>query len=1129
MLNISGSRMIRLFSLCMACILLMPAFVCAEEKEKVRVGFYNSEQYHALDSLGRHTGYHFEYLGRIADCTGWEYEFVEGTLDECLEMMERGEIDLLGGVERTPERETFMTFSGVPTFCAANCLLQPAQSNQYNYGDYKAYEGMRIGLVRSSALNDSLKRYSEEKGFHYLAFYYDTSEEMRRALKNGEIDCICMGSNRNLSDYTVLDYFGYSRRYYAVRRDRPDLAEQLDNALEQIWVRDPEFEFELYQKYFEYSNRVAFTPAEEAYIQRGEPVQVGLYMQLGKLFCRYDKKEQRYAGLMIDVLNELSVRTGLQFEYSEIPADQYPEDYLKEHPDALIAPDLRNNLITTIDGYMLLDPIMKGRMVTIGRAGVAYMPEDNFTLAVPLGLYHNADKLGQIFPNARIASCISHSEGMEMVAHGDADIALANEFTAAYQLQSPLYDDLRIIEMADITEDMTMSMALDSDPELVSILKKGIFSLGERDIREIVVKNTAATSYEKSWLEWIYEYRYNLTLTVIILALCTAGLIQRKKYSDRRREDEQRLQISDAQLKTEQEYRKLISHQARHDELTGLYNQGYFIQKANERLKQYPETIHAFLRINVKNFKMLNDLYGVEAGDFVLCEIAKLIRQTVEQRGVYCRLYADQFAICMPVNMEQLKQYLKPNSAHTVRFKEQEIQYRLEVGMYVDDKHCLNAAWAIDCAQIALQSDASSENAYGGRLAVFKDAYLKDMRLRQKISLGMEKALQEEQFHVYLQPQFNIISHTLVGAEALVRWIHPQYGMISPAVFIPVLESNRFIYRLDAYMCDRICGLLAGWLARGKAVPVSLNLSQVDLCNPELIPMLQNTLKKHAVPIEYLHLEITESAYVADRSHAMQTVEKLQKVSFCVEMDDFGSGYSSLNMLKDLPVNVLKMDMGFLGDESNMDRGGSIIHAVVQGAHALGMPVIAEGVEKEREANFLKSIGCRFVQGYLYSKPMPAEEFAEYLEHNEISEKKLNDRPEGIDGLYWKMEQYEVLLQNDGIILFDYVPELDQATFAYIDEKMRRQEIIQTGYAASLMENPRVHPEYRELLRRALQGEESGKVELDFLGDADGKESYEWFHATIYHYRRNHSHRRTIALLKRKSGDAPDSLFTDVI
>ena len=252
----------------------------------------------------------------------------------------------------------------------------------------------------------------------------------------------------------------------------------------------------------------------------------------------------------------------------------------------------------------------------------------------------------------------------------------------------------------------------------------------------------------------------------------------------------------------------------------------------------------------------------------------------------------------------------------------------------------------------------------------------KEMQREQQIINEMDTALEEKQFVVYFQPKYELDGYTPRGAEALVRWKKPDGTMVSPGEFIPVFEKNGFIIKLDYYVWDQVCQLIATALRAGrKPDPISVNVSRVNLYNPNFLESLVNLVEKYRIPPEYLHLELTESVFSDTENVILNAVNYLHKAGFTILMDDFGSGYSSLNVLKDIDLDVLKIDMKFLSKGKDDGRGEKILAAVIQMAKALDMPVIAEGVEEKKQVQMLKRLGCNYIQGYYFAKPMPQEDY----------------------------------------------------------------------------------------------------------------------------------------------------------
>lgn len=265
-------------------------------------------------------------------------------------------------------------------------------------------------------------------------------------------------------------------------------------------------------------------------------------------------------------------------------------------------------------------------------------------------------------------------------------------------------------------------------------------------------------------------------------------------------------------------------------------------------------------------------------------------------------------------------------------------------------------------------------------IAFYDDSLRRQLLLEQHIADDMKQALEERQFEVYFQPKYDIFSETLSGAEALVRWIHPQNGFMSPAEFIPVFERNGFITEVDMYVWDKTCELIRRWLDEYDCyVPISVNVSRKDIYKPNLPQILIDTVHQHGLEPRHLHLEITESAYVENSNQLLQIVAELKKAGFYIEMDDFGSGYSSLNMLAAMPIDMLKLDMNFVKNCSEENNSRGILNFVIGLAKWMNLYVVAEGVETREQLEMLRGMECNLAQGYYFSKPLPADEFASLL------------------------------------------------------------------------------------------------------------------------------------------------------
>lgn len=410
------------------------------------------------------------------------------------------------------------------------------------------------------------------------------------------------------------------------------------------------------------------------------------------------------------------------------------------------------------------------------------------------------------------------------------------------------------------------------------------------------------------------------------------------------------------------------------DKLTGIYNREAFIKEAEARIKSHSAGFYVLSCLDIENFKMLNDHYGTEKGDEVLKYVAASISRCVEKwGGICCRFMADKFAVLYPTAHMDSEDNLENHHVLTLPPCLEGHSIKLRVGRYIVDDTSLPVSMIYDRATLA---EGSIKGRYDEYIAVYNES-MRDRLLREQQIIGeMHRALEEKHFEVWFQPQYNHVSGKRIGAEALVRWRHPEKGLISPADFIPIFERNGFIYELDKFVWKTVCGYLRRWTDEEKyPLPVSVNVSRYDMYQPDFYDFITGLMEKYRLPMDMLCLEVTESAFSVSAEQIIQVVRDLRSVGFTVEIDDFGSGYSSLNILKDVPAGVLKLDMHFLAGANTSQRGGRILESIIRMARWLDMPVIAEGVETKAQADYLCTLGCERIQGYLYARPMPAAEF----------------------------------------------------------------------------------------------------------------------------------------------------------
>ena len=460
----------------------------------------------------------------------------------------------------------------------------------------------------------------------------------------------------------------------------------------------------------------------------------------------------------------------------------------------------------------------------------------------------------------------------------------------------------------------------------------------------------------------------------------------------------------------------------RKDKLTGVLTRDAFLEDAAVFIKRAKQGTYVLSCVDINNFKIINDQYGTEKGDEVLRESAKtLLEFAGAGGGIVCRIMADKFVILYHSSVKDSELYKRSH----YKFTHPECLGRavyMRIGRYPVTDLNLSVNSMIDRATLA---EESIKGHYGTYVAEYTDSIRENIIKEQRIVNDMNEALAAGEFETWFQPQYNHVTGALIGAEALVRW-RKDGKLVPPNDFIPIFERNGFIYDLDKYVWRRVCELIRSWIASGRSpLPVSVNISRFDILQDDFISVIEGLKDEFKIPPELLRLEVTESAFAESTRTIIGRVNELIKLGCTVEIDDFGSGYSSLNTLKDVPAAILKLDMRFFENTGNSQRGGNIVESVVRMAKWLGMAIIAEGVEDKPQADYLKSIGCYYIQGYYYARPMPLEDYERLCESAEKEPRlsRLTTVQTWNNSAFWDAHSMETLVFNSyvgGACIFEY-------------------------------------------------------------------------------------------------------------
>ena len=430
-----------------------------------------------------------------------------------------------------------------------------------------------------------------------------------------------------------------------------------------------------------------------------------------------------------------------------------------------------------------------------------------------------------------------------------------------------------------------------------------------------------------------------------------------------------------------------VMQSTNHDPLTGLYSRDYFFWLIRQQDTHHPDAPMDAVLIDINGFHILNERFGTAEGNTIIRHLATCLRRiAINKKCLACRSFADSFIMYCP-HIEDLKGFYDEILSGFTKREREVVHVRM--GVYPNADKQMEILHRFNQAKVAADAVKNNRN---NPIGIYDETMYNKQCYRERLLEDFAAAIEEGQFVVYYQPKYDVRfkDPQLFSAEALVRWQHPTFGQISPADFIPLLEDNGLIFTLDRYVWERTAQQIRDWKDRlGASIPVSVNMSRIDMFEPDVADIFAGLIKKYRLEPSDLLVEITESAYAQDHELIARTANKLREYGFRIEMDDFGAGYSSLSMLSVLPIDALKLDMQLVQGALQRDCDTRLLEIIVDIADYLSIPVVAEGVESVDQLTVLKALGCDYVQGYYFSKPVPPADFDRFM--NDFAEKRKAD------------------------------------------------------------------------------------------------------------------------------------------
>lgn len=952
-----------LFTLVLIMVITFSSIAQDTDIKTVRVGWYESA-FHRTDQFGRRSGYGYEYQQRIAIYTGWNYEYVEGSWSELLEKLIAGEIDLLSDVSYTRERAEKILYSAEAMGSEGYHVFISPNNNEIRPDDFSSLDGKRVGVNKNSIQEQMFIDWSK---IHNVTPEIIESIEktpvLLEMLASGEFDAlVTLDTYGNSADVIPVWKVGFAESYFGINKNRLDLKMELDVAMNRIIEDNRDFNQQLTDKYNKASSVNSFLTTEEKdWLSGHGTIRVG-YRDNFLPFCDLDDEKQVLAGALSDYLayGEICEKNAeISFEPRAFATTEDALQAMANGEIDCVFPLSLSSYDGEQRGVIITDPLVSTEMYAIVRTSdhQGISRDREMTVAVVKGNPNYESFLMDNFPNWNIAFYDDSQSVFKAVVSGEADCGLVSNYRI-----NRLTDLFEKYDLSVLATDEVMDM-----PFAVAHGNRNLYSILNKITRLIpdTTINSSLTNYgfsddKVTFLDYLRDNLIYFIASVAIVAVIILLLVLRNVRAEEKVE----------------EGRQIIS-EAERDQLTDLYNRNFFFVYANRLYREHPERPMDAVVMNIDRFHSVNALYGRDFGDRVLCVLGEEIHNFLkDNEGIASRFDADRFSMYCRHN-EDWQPCLERFQACLDNFQhEANIHLRMGVKPWQEG---MEPVQQFDRARIACNKVRGD---FTAQVVIFDEEMERQEDRDQRLLNDLGRALDHQEMEIYYQPKYDIRPEKpeLSSAEALVRWNHPDLGLLNPDEFIPLFEQSGQISVLDNFVWEETSRQIAEWKKRcGRTLPVSVNLSRVDVFDPSLISKLEEIVKRNGLNNKDLKLEVTESAYTENAGKLITVIEELRSKGFEIEMDDFGSGFSSLNMLSSMPIDVLKMDIAFIRNIERNEKNIRLVELIIDIARYLKVPVVAEGVETENQLKLLKNAGCDLVQGYYFSRPLPPKEFEQKI------------------------------------------------------------------------------------------------------------------------------------------------------
>ena len=912
------------------------------EAPPLRLGLQYGSPTYELDAEGRPQGYIIEYLKDITAITGQRFDVRLLRSEILLRELRAGRLDIACGAfpeALSADLLVSKDFLGV----SRPVLYASSHNTRLHYEDFTAFPELRVGMLTDQRFaGEMFAAFAAARGLRHQNIFFDDSLQMRAELEEGGLDAALSDIQDELFSQ-IIGKIGVIPLHFYAASGQKALMERIDAAQRRLFEEDPFYRARIASATFgEVHGVFAQTREESAFVRGQTPLRVVCGADESLELYR-DGKDGTYKGAYADLLRLVEKYSGLRFIFVQAKSNAQAVEMLMDGRADICLNALRVNAFAEERSVVFTRPLNSIHMLIVGKSGHRVSRYAAQTVAVNLQQVFLPYYLREKFPNWNIRYFDSVASCIDAVRKGICDVTLQPDNHIFDVLVGNPYADIGVISSIDTVVPVAMALRAARNPLLLSVLNKGIASISPSERLLVDARNEVVpVRFSRFWK----LYKEFIQWGCLLAALLLSGLLAFFQYR--------------------------IYRVAYRDGLTGLHNRNYLYGRVLRSKRGRRVEEKAVIMVEISNLRQINEHYGEEVGNRCIVFVAEALQRQMRPGSQLFRLGGDSFLLIASCDREDVASWLREQRTRMSNLRDGMISTRLEFNIGVDIVEERG-----DLGIAAHRANVARKKAKAGweKLVFFDYAMKQRLNARKEIESGMRRALEQREFVVYYQAKVDMATGAFAGAEALVRWRTPEGTLREPAEFIPVFEKNGFILLLDFYVLEEACAQQRGLLERGvDPRPIAVNQSCVHVDDPEYVEKLKAVLQRYDLPGAYIELELTEYTFMEGRS-ACSVLADIKALGFRLAIDDFGSGYSAPTLLRELPVDILKIDKGFLDESATSSKSRAIIRHIVRMAQELRVDSVCEGVEREEQAQFLRDIGCRYGQGYLFSKPVPVEEF----------------------------------------------------------------------------------------------------------------------------------------------------------